>query len=120
MDLLHRGEGGHVDLSQLEAMAAQVGPALVEASTARPATPGPLPRVFRTRGDDQWIAIGPASPQRLAAVLGAAGGLDEAIAGGLDEAIAGQDAEALAARLQEQGIAAYPVRDGRALVERDA
>jgi crotonobetainyl-CoA:carnitine CoA-transferase CaiB-like acyl-CoA transferase len=34
--------------------------------------------------------------------------------------IAGQDADLLAARLQERGIPAYPVRDGRDLVEHDA
>jgi len=95
LDLLYRGHGGHVDLSQLEAMAAQVGPALVEAT----ADAGTASGVFRTRGDDRWIAIG-------AALGEPPGGTD-------------QDAETLAARLQEQGIPAYPVRDGRDLVEHD-
>jgi crotonobetainyl-CoA:carnitine CoA-transferase CaiB-like acyl-CoA transferase len=61
LDLLHRGRGGHVDLSQLEAMAAHLGPALLEAADARTRS-GPLPGVFRTRGDDRWIAIGSSTP----------------------------------------------------------
>ena len=120
LELLHRGHGGHVDLSQLEAMAAQLGPALVETTTGEQAGSGPLPGIFRTRGDDRWIAIGAVAGERLTAALAAA--TDQPVAGGLDAAaavIAGQDADTLAARLQERGIPAYPVRDGRDLVERD-
>jgi crotonobetainyl-CoA:carnitine CoA-transferase CaiB-like acyl-CoA transferase len=101
LDLLHRGHGGHVDLAQLEAMTAHLGPAL---------TGAPEPergRVVRTRGDDRWIAIGPVTDEVLRAALDG-------------DAIADQDADEVAARLQKRGIAAYPVRDGRDLVERDA
>lgn len=94
LDLLYRGGGGHVDLSQLEAMAAHLGPAML--APAPPATT----RVLRTRGDDRWIAV-------------ATDDLDPA-------QVAGEDADELAARLQQQGIPAYPVRDGRDLVDHDA
>jgi crotonobetainyl-CoA:carnitine CoA-transferase CaiB-like acyl-CoA transferase len=91
LDLLRRGESGHVDLSQLEAMAAQLGPALLEAARTES-------RVLRTRGEDRWIAVGADLP-------------------GVD--FTGEDADELAERLQERGIPAHPVRDGRDLVERD-
>jgi crotonobetainyl-CoA:carnitine CoA-transferase CaiB-like acyl-CoA transferase len=74
--------------------------------------------VFRTRGEDRWIAIGEVPLSRLATVLEippARAGLDAVAA-----AVAGQDADELAARLQDAGIPAYPVRDGCDLVERDA
>lgn len=91
LDLLYRGHGGHVDLSQLEAMAAHLGPAML----TPPATTG---RVLRTRGDDRWIAV-------------ATDDLGD---------VSHEDADELAARLQARGIPAYPVRDGRDLVEHDA
>lgn len=108
LDLLHRGVGGHVDLSQLEAMAAHLGPAVIEADPVRTNS-----RILRTAGDDRWIAIGAISDDALAAALGTT-------AGDRTTFVAQQDADSLAARLQSQGIPAYPVRDGRDLVERDA
>ena len=123
LDLLHRGHGGHVDLSQLEAMAAQLGTALLETRLGPGAGSGPLPGVFRTRGDDRWIAIGAAPPARLAEALGVPARTDKNGGGdlaALTMLIAGQDADELAARLQDAGIPAYPVRDGCDLVERDA
>ena len=119
LDLLHRGHGGYVDLSQLEAMAAHLGPALVEAGSVGPdptIRPRPLPGVFRTRGDDRWIAIGAANEEELRSALGAITGTP--LVGDVD--VSDHDADTLAARLQQRGIAAYPVRDGRDLVERDA
>jgi len=135
LELLHRGHGGHVDLSQLEAMAAQLGPALLEPPAAHIATPlpgtatsdntaplqatatsnntAPLPGVFRTRGDDRWIAIGSATVAQVLSALG------ESPTANLAAAVAGHDADDLAARLQERDIPAYPVRDGRDLVEHD-
>ena len=121
LELLERGHGGHVDLSQLETMAAQLGPALVEKATGERAGSGPLPGAFRTRGDDRWIAIGAVAEQRLTSAVAAL--TDQPVAGGLRAAaavIAEQDADTLAAGLQQRGIPAYPVRDGRDLVEHDA
>jgi crotonobetainyl-CoA:carnitine CoA-transferase CaiB-like acyl-CoA transferase len=118
LDLLHRGHGGHVDLSQLEAMAAHLGPAVVQATTGGAAASDTLPRIFRTRGDDRWIAIGATTEEQLRSALAdiTAGDLDLAV-----EAVAAQqDADTLAAQLQERHIPAYPVRDGRDLVEYDA
>jgi len=112
LDLMHRGVGGHVDLSQLEAMAAHLGPAVVEASTGT-AAGGPLPRIIQTRGDDRWIAIGSVTDDELAAALGIP-------AYDLPAYVAKQDADSLAALLQAFRIPAYPVRDGRDLVEHDA
>jgi len=107
LDLLHQGVGGHVDLSQLEAMAAHLGPAVLE---AKPAQVGS--RILRTAGDDRWIAIGAATDDALATALGAT-------ASELTDVIAEQDADTLAARLQTLGFPAYPVRDGRDLVDHD-
>ncbi|MFI7062412.1 CoA transferase [Kribbella sp. NPDC050124] len=104
LDLLHRGEGGHVDLSQLEAMAAHLGPALLETQPRKVAS-----RILRTAGDDRWIAIG-ATTDDLASTLGTTG---------LAAFVAEQDADALAEHLQALGIPAYPVRDGRDLVDHD-
>lgn len=92
LDMLYRQEGGHVDLSQLEAMAAHLGPAMLTDATP------PEGRILPTRGDDRWIAVG-------ADNLGP---------------FVDEDADDVATRLQAQGIAAYPVRDGRDLVEHDA
>lgn len=88
MDLLYRGHGGHVDLSQLEAMAAHLGPAMLEPAAVS------SPRIHQTRGEDRWIAAD------------------------IDQ-VPDEDADTLAANLQSQGIPAYPVRDGRDLVEHD-
>jgi len=68
LDLLLRGEGGFVDLSQLEAMAAAMGPAVLEHQLGVPeraATPEHPDRqasvvphgVYPAEGDDRWLAI---------------------------------------------------------------
>jgi crotonobetainyl-CoA:carnitine CoA-transferase CaiB-like acyl-CoA transferase len=67
-NLLLRGEGGFIDLSQLEAMAAAMGPALLEHQLGAPergATPEHPDRhatrvphgVYPARGEDRWVAI---------------------------------------------------------------
>jgi crotonobetainyl-CoA:carnitine CoA-transferase CaiB-like acyl-CoA transferase len=104
LDLLHQGVGGHVDLSQLEAMAAHLGPAVLDQTPAHP-------HIRPTAGDDRWIAIA-ATDDVLAAAL-------STTPADLARLISEQDADALADRLQAQGIPAYPVRDGRDLVEQD-
>ena len=87
------GGGTWVDLSQLEAMAAQIGPALLE-----PPAPRPHDRVYPCLGLDRWVAA-------------------EAV---LDEAwTRARPAEAVAEALQARGIAAGAVQDGRDLVEHD-
>jgi crotonobetainyl-CoA:carnitine CoA-transferase CaiB-like acyl-CoA transferase len=68
LDHLARGEGGFVDLSQLEAMAAAMGPSLLEHQLGAPASgataeqpnrhPSRVPHgVYPTAGEDRWIAI---------------------------------------------------------------
>jgi crotonobetainyl-CoA:carnitine CoA-transferase CaiB-like acyl-CoA transferase len=125
LDMLARGDHGHVDLSQLEAMAACMGSAVVEAplGSSRPGLPH---GVYPAAGEDRWVAISAmdeAALTRLAQLLGlpAPAGLD--VPAGLDEALAawtsGQDADAVAARLQAAGIAASVVATGRDLVETD-
>ncbi|TCC28949.1 CaiB/BaiF CoA-transferase family protein [Kribbella speibonae] len=107
LDLLHQGVGGHVDLSQLEAMAAHLGPAVLEPHQLRDGS-----RILRTAGDDRWIAIGAVPDDALAATIGTT-------VSDLADYVAQQDADTLAARLQALNIPAYPVRDGRDLVEHD-
>jgi crotonobetainyl-CoA:carnitine CoA-transferase CaiB-like acyl-CoA transferase len=117
LNLLHRGTGGHVDLSQLEAMAAHLGPAVLDPAVTKDAS-----RILRTAGEDRWIAVGTTDDNALAAALNVPANETAGAAGstGLADAVAGQDADALADRLQAKGIAAYPVRDGRDLVDVDA
>jgi crotonobetainyl-CoA:carnitine CoA-transferase CaiB-like acyl-CoA transferase len=131
LELLLAGTGGHLDLSQLEALAAQLGPAVlepqVERSTAEPARPA-LPRVLRTAGVDRWMAVGDATEAQLSAVLGVLTGqpvladdsrdTDELVRA-LASAVADLDADEVADHLQRLGIGAYAVRDGRDLVEMD-
>ncbi len=108
LDLLHQGVGGHVDLSQLEAMAAHLGPAVIQTEPVKTGA-----RILRTAGDDRWIAIAAVTDDALAAAL-------STTAADLTDVVAQQDADSLAARLQSLNIPACPVRDGRDLVERDA
>ena len=115
LDRLLRGGGGYVDLSQLEAMAAHLGTAALR--VARPAPPpedrvGPL--VLRAPGRDRWLAVGQVARADLAAATEAADPVRW-----LEEYAAATDADRAAAHLQQHGIAAYPVRDGRELVDLD-
>jgi len=148
LDLVSAGHGGYVDLSQLEAMAAAMGTAVLEAQrpqdcSADPRTaaypnrhPAMCPRgVYPTRGDDRWIAIavGDATAWRpLAGLTGSArlaplAGHDLAARRRQEDLIdsqlaawtSGQDGPELAARLQRAGVAAAVVNNGRDLVEAD-
>ena len=145
LDMLARGEGGHVDLSQLEAMAAAMGPALLE--SARP-TSEPDPRtaehpsrsatavphgVYRAAGADRWIAISVFDDRAwraLAELIGTSAELRDADRAArraredeIDALIAAWTADrepaALAGRLQAAGIPAALVATGRDLVEHD-
>lgn len=121
LEHLLRGHGGHVDLSQLEAMSAHLGTALLEAvlpATADHDLVGPL--ILPAAGDDRWLAVGATDRTAFDAAVGSllSGEAIDAVAG-LATLAAEQDADVVAATLQEHGIAAYPVRDGRDLVDAD-
>jgi len=124
LELLWRGEGGHVDLSQLEAMSAHLGTALLDTTLPRdPASTLLGPLMLRAAGEDRWLAVGATAPDVLAsAVAGEFGDTydcaDDPVAA-LAKRCGEEDGDALAARLQEAGVAAYPVRDGRDLVTVD-
>jgi crotonobetainyl-CoA:carnitine CoA-transferase CaiB-like acyl-CoA transferase len=142
LDLLARGQGGHIDLSQLEAMAASMGPALAEAAlgpagpdTRTPEHPTRSPRavphgVYPAAGNDRWVAIAVQDQAQWRALTGLAklpgdGDLatrrlhEEQIDAALAAWTARQDAAVLAARLQAAGIPAAVVATGRDLVEAD-
>lgn len=121
LDLLNRGAGGHVDLSQLEAMASHLGPALLQSQMPAGTTPLAMPRIVRAAGEDRWLAVGAVPPDALREVLDALG-IGSAASDPLDDLerhATTTDAEALAEQLQARGVPAYPVRDGRDLVEHD-
>lgn len=127
LEHLLRGEGGHVDLSQLEAMSAHLGTALIEtalcpgsggAGAEGTAVTGPL--TLRSAGPDRWLAVGgtphPEFTDAVGALLGHRPDDPVAALAGLAE---GSDADELADKLQQQGVPAYAVRDGRDLVTHD-
>lgn len=121
LELLYRGEGGHVDLSQLEAMASHLGTALLEAQLPDEPPSATAARVVRARGDDRWLAIGATTTDALHAavdVLGV-GGVDPDPLEAIAHLAAQSDADALAELLQDAGVPAHAVRDGRDLVETD-
>lgn len=148
LDLLGRGQGGHVDLSQLEAMAATMGPAVAAAALGRPGPDARTPAhpnrsaravphgVYPAAGGDRWVAIAVQDQvqwqalARLAAPAGLAGvpadadlaarrAREEEIDAALARWTSGQESPALAARLQEAGVAAAVVATGRDLVDED-
>lgn len=146
LDMIAAGRGGHVDLSQLEAMAASMGPAVLETELGD-SDPGTDSRtaaqpnrhrrmvphgIYPTRGDDRWLALavrGDAEWRRLTEHAGlpqpASAGLEERrrhedeIDAALTAWCAEHDGESLAAELQGLGIAAAVVATGRDLVEAD-
>ncbi|HEX6448291.1 MAG TPA: CoA transferase [Trebonia sp.] len=85
LDLVSRGQGGHVDLSQLEAMAATMGPALVTAALGASGADSRTPEhpnrsvravphgVYPAAGDDRWIAIAVQDQEQWAALTRLAG-----------------------------------------------
>lgn len=136
LDRLIRGEGGQVDLSQLEAMAATMGPAVLDHDRPDPRTADHPNRsrhavphgVYPAAGDDRWVAIAvhtDAQWQALRALAGLPDAPDRRAAEDeIDTALAAwtrpQEADDLADRLQRNGIPAALVATGRDLVEGDA
>jgi len=115
LDRVLRGEGGHVDLSQLEAMAAHLGTAVLDPLVPTASAGDRIgPFVLRAPGDDRWLAVGLASRDRISRL---AEGTDPER--WLEEYVGGTDADEAGAHLQAHGIPAYPVRDGRDLVDSD-
>jgi crotonobetainyl-CoA:carnitine CoA-transferase CaiB-like acyl-CoA transferase len=126
LEHLVRGEGGHVDLSQLEAMSAHLGTALIETALADGSgvmvgldRVGPL--TLRAAGEDRWLTVGATDRRRfqdaVEAIVGHADGDDPVVV--LTKAASQCEPDALTTALQQRGVAAYPVRDGRDLVTSD-
>lgn len=143
LDLLARGRGGHVDLSQLEAMAATMGPAALE-PVLGDGDPDPRTAEFPNRstravphgvypaaGDDRWVALSvtdeaqwqaltrlvelPCADGDLAARRAHEDEIDAALAAWTGR----HDALKLAETLQAEGVAAAVVATGQDLVEAD-
>jgi crotonobetainyl-CoA:carnitine CoA-transferase CaiB-like acyl-CoA transferase len=147
LDLLAAGRGGLVDLSQLEAMASTMGPAMLgdalpnmQPDQRTPQWPSRSARmvphgVYPAEGADRWVAIAALDDAQWRALVAQVGlaELDvlrdadlatrRAREDEIDAALAGwtrgQDAAVLAARLQEAGVAASLVATGRDLVDAD-
>jgi crotonobetainyl-CoA:carnitine CoA-transferase CaiB-like acyl-CoA transferase len=114
LTLLAEQRGAHVDLSQLEAMAASMGPAVAEAAFPPGEPARPLPHgVYPAAGDDRWVAISVADDAQRRALVDLTGGLDPAAWTSQREAA---DAAAL---LQAAGVPAAVVATGRDLVDED-
>jgi crotonobetainyl-CoA:carnitine CoA-transferase CaiB-like acyl-CoA transferase len=135
------GAGQHVDLAQLEAAAAHLGDAVLRAALdADPVRPlgNRHPRMaphgvfgclagewvaLAVRDDDEFgrlaTAMGLRAEPRWATLAWRKADEDE-----LESRVAAwtgtRTPESVAETLQRQGVPAYPVRDGRTLVERDA
>jgi crotonobetainyl-CoA:carnitine CoA-transferase CaiB-like acyl-CoA transferase len=145
LTLLAEQRGGHVDLSQLEAMAASMGPAVAEAvlppvgaDHRTPEQPCRTRRavphgVYPAAGEDRWVAVAVASDAQWRALVQSTGGLGVSAGADLrsrraaedtiDTALAAwtakRDAAAVAAALQAAGVPAAVVATGRDLVDGD-
>jgi crotonobetainyl-CoA:carnitine CoA-transferase CaiB-like acyl-CoA transferase len=133
LTLLAERRGGHVDLSQLEAMAATMGPAVAEAAFPSSGPHAPPHGVYPAAGEDRWVAISVRDDAQWAALatltggLGVAPGADpaarRAAADGIDTALAAwtaaRDAAEIASTLQAAGVPAAVVATGEDLVEHD-
>ena len=147
LDRLAERRGGHVDLSQLEAMVATMGCAVSEAGFPADATDQRTPEqpnrsttmvphgVYPAAAEDRWVAIAvqdDAQWQALVDLVGRAPrvaprgvglvgrrDVEDQIDLWLADWTRGRRAEDLAGRLQLAGIAAAVVASGRDLVEGD-
>jgi len=131
------GRGQHIDLSQLEAIAAHMGTSLLTASRSPAGNTHPRwsPQgVYRCLGADRWLAVSVRSDEEWAALCGVVGRPDLAarlpaaddrrresslVDGALGDWARTLPADLAAELLQEAGIPAGAVQDGRELVEHD-
>ena len=126
------GEGGHVDVSQIEPMVHTVADLFAETPAEKPANADPAMAphgVWHCAGEDRWIAIAcedDAQWRALARVLAldaeprfadAAGrkAAEAELGARVGAAVAGRDRDDLARALAEAGVPAAPVTDGRDL-----
>ena len=117
------GRGQHIDLSQLEAITSHMGTSVIAPVPPEPrgnSHPSWRPHgVYRCLGPDRWLAVSVRSATERDALRAVVGGPDA----GLEEALATwartMPADAAAELLQERGIPAGAVQDGRDLVEQD-
>ena len=130
------GEGGWVDVSQIEAMAQVIGDLFAEAPDDKPGNDDPLMAphgVYPAAGEDRWVALAcedDAQWRALAAALSleAKPGWDmrdgrKADEAALDRAVgaatAGRDREALVDLLRAAGVPVSAVTDGRDIAENE-
>ncbi|WP_405865943.1 CoA transferase [Streptomyces sp. NBC_00005] len=133
------GRGQHIDLSQLEAISAHMGTALLTGSRSPAGNTHPRwsPQgVYRCLGADRWLAVSVRSDEEWAALCRVIGrpelAADERLRtadgrrqesalvdGALGGWARGLPADMAAELLQEAGIPAGPVQDGGELVEHD-
>ena len=133
------GRGQHIDLSQLEAIAAHMGTSVL--TSARSPMGNAHPRwspqgVYRSLGADRWLAVSVRSDEEWAGLCEVIGRLELAsdarlstaegrrkesalVDGVLGEWARTLPADAAAELLQERGVPAGAVQDGRELVEHD-
>ncbi|MBI3457115.1 MAG: CoA transferase [Candidatus Rokubacteria bacterium] len=138
------GRGQHVDLSQVEAVAAHLGTSVLEVTAAGLRSrcpgnrhPGMAPHgAFPCRGADRWCAIAVETEGQWRALCAAMGrpeladdprfatlearkAHEEALESLIGEWTRGRDAETVMTRLQAAGVPAGVVQDARDLVEHD-
>ncbi|WP_217548145.1 CoA transferase [Streptomyces sp. GbtcB6] len=127
------GRGQHIDLSQLEAIAAHMGTSLLTSARTPIGNTHPVwsPQgVYRSLGADNWLAVSVRSDEEWAALCRVIGRPDLAATADrrghsalVDEAIGAWTrtlpADLAAELLQQQGVPAGAVQDGRQLVEHD-
>ncbi|MFF4509303.1 CoA transferase [Streptomyces sp. NPDC001401] len=133
------GRGQHIDLSQLEAIAAHMGTSLLTASRSPIGNADPRwsPQgVYRCLGTDRWLALSVRSDDEWSALCRVVGRPELAtddrlltadgrrresalVDGVLSDWARGLPADLAAELLQAQGIPAGAVQDGRELVEHD-
>ncbi|MEV6587371.1 CaiB/BaiF CoA-transferase family protein [Streptomyces acidicola] len=134
------GRGQHIDLSQLEAIAAHMGTSLLTSSRTPIGNAHPVwsPQgVYRCLGADRWLAVSVRTDEEWAALCDVLGRPELATDARLSTAegrrrestvvdgvlggwARGLSADQAAELLQERGIPAGAVQDGRELVEHDS